>query len=72
MPGMIDGAPDAYSTNALEAVADASRIGHVSLAGQDYETRYEARKTGRAKSEVKKAAKRFGNNRKPVERSLSR
>jgi hypothetical protein len=40
--------------------------------GQDYETRYEARKTGRSKSAVKKAVKKVGNSRKRVERSLSR
>ena len=40
--------------------------------GQGYETRYEARKTGRSKSAVKKAVKKVGNSRKRVERSLSR
>jgi hypothetical protein len=40
--------------------------------GQDYETSYAARKTGRSKSAVKKAVKKVGNSRKRVERSLSR
>jgi hypothetical protein len=40
--------------------------------GQDYEVRYEAKKSGKSKAAVKKAVKKVGNNRKPVERSLSR
>ena len=40
--------------------------------GQDYEVRYESRKTGRAKSKVKRAVKRVGNSRRRVERALSR
>jgi hypothetical protein len=40
--------------------------------GQDYETRYEAKKTGKSRAAVKKAVKKVGNSRKRVERSLSR
>ena len=40
--------------------------------GQDYEVRYEAKKTGRSKSAVKKAVKKVGNSRRRVERRLSR
>ncbi len=40
--------------------------------GQDYEVRYAAKKTGKSKSAVKKAVKKVGNNRKRVERALSR
>jgi hypothetical protein len=40
--------------------------------GQDYETGYEARKTGTSRSAVKKAIKKVGNSRKRVERALSR
>jgi hypothetical protein len=40
--------------------------------GQDYQTRYEARKTGQSKSAVKKTAKKVNNSRKRVERALSR
>ena len=40
--------------------------------GQDYEVRYGAKKSGKSKAAVKKAVKKVGNNRKPVERSLSR
>ena len=40
--------------------------------GQDYEVRYEAKKTGRSRKAVKKAVKRAGNSRKKVERQLSR
>ena len=40
--------------------------------GQDYEVRYEAKKTGRSKSAVKRAIKKVGNSRKTVERKLSR
>jgi hypothetical protein len=40
--------------------------------GQDYETRYEAKKTGKSRAAVKKAVKKVGNSRKRVEGSLSR
>jgi hypothetical protein len=38
--------------------------------GEDYEVRYEAKKTGRSSSAVKKAVKKTGNSRKKVEESL--
>ncbi len=41
-------------------------------AGQDYEVRYESRKSGRSKTKVKRAVKRVGNSRRRVERALSR
>ena len=40
--------------------------------GQDYEVRYEAKKSGTSKAAVKKAVKKVGSSRKRVERSLSR
>jgi len=40
--------------------------------GQDYEVRYEAKKTGRSASAVKKAVKKVGNTRKRVEKRLGR
>jgi Protein of unknown function (DUF3606) len=40
--------------------------------GQDYEVRYEAKKTGRSKGAVKKAVKKVGTSRKKVERRLGR
>ena len=40
--------------------------------GQDYEVRYEAKKTGRSASAVKKAVKKVGNSRKKVTKALSR
>jgi hypothetical protein len=40
--------------------------------GEDYEVRYEAKKTGRSKAVVKKAAKKVGPSRKKVERRLGR
>ncbi|WP_257165909.1 DUF3606 domain-containing protein [Bradyrhizobium sp. SRS-191] len=40
--------------------------------GQDYEVRYEAKKSGRSASAVKKAVKKVGNSRKKVERKLAR
>lgn len=40
--------------------------------GQDYEVRYEARKTGRSKAAVKKTVKKVGNSRRKVERRLGR
>jgi len=38
--------------------------------GQDYEVRYESRKTGKSKKEVKRAVMRVGVSRKKVERTL--
>ncbi len=40
--------------------------------GQDYEVRYEAKKTRRSASAVKKTVKKVGNSRKRVEKRLSR
>jgi hypothetical protein len=40
--------------------------------GQDYEVRYEAKKTRRPSAAVKKAVKKVGNSRKRVERRLAR
>ena len=40
--------------------------------GQDYEVRYESKKTGRSKAAVKKAVKKVGSSRKRVERRLER
>jgi hypothetical protein len=41
-------------------------------AGQDYEVRYEAKKTGKSKAAVKRATKRAGPGRKNVEKALRR
>jgi len=38
--------------------------------GQDYEVRYEAKKTGASKGRVKRAVKKAGNSRRMVEREL--
>jgi hypothetical protein len=40
--------------------------------GQDYEVRYEAKKTRSSKAAVKKAVKKVGNSRKRVEKRLGR
>ena len=40
--------------------------------GQAYETRYEAKKTGKSASAVKRAVKKVGNSRKRVEAALGR
>ncbi len=40
--------------------------------GQDYEVRYEARKTGKSTAEVKRAIKRVGPSRKKVDKELGR
>ncbi|MGY3290285.1 hypothetical protein ACVWWP_003352 [Bradyrhizobium sp. LM3.6] len=40
--------------------------------GQKYEVGYEAKKTGRSASAVKKAVKKVGSSRKKVERKLGR
>jgi hypothetical protein len=40
--------------------------------GQDYEVRYESKKTGRSASSVKKAVKKVGNVRKRVKKKLDR
>ena len=47
---------------------DRSRV----ASGQDYEVQYEARKTGRSASAVKKAVRKVGNTRKKVEKRLGR
>ena len=44
----------------------------MSPAGQDYEVRYEAKKTKKSASAVKKAVKKVGTSRKSVERRLGR
>lgn len=38
--------------------------------GQDYEVRYEAKKTGSSKKQVKKAIHNVGNSRRKVEKEL--
>jgi uncharacterized protein DUF3606 len=38
--------------------------------GQDYEVRYEAKKTGKSKAKVKRAVKKAGASRKKVDRAL--
>jgi hypothetical protein len=38
--------------------------------GQDYEVRYEAKKTGSSKGRVKKAIGKVGNSRRKVEKEL--
>jgi uncharacterized protein DUF3606 len=40
--------------------------------GQDYEVRYEAKKTGKSKSAVKRGTKKAGPSRRSVERQLGR
>jgi len=40
--------------------------------GQDYEVRYEAKKTGKSKAAVKQAVKKVGTSRKRVEKRLAR
>jgi Protein of unknown function (DUF3606) len=40
--------------------------------GQNYEVRYEAKKTGKSAPAVKKAVKKVGNARKRVEKRLGR
>jgi hypothetical protein len=39
---------------------------------QDYEVRYEAKKTGKSRSAVKRAVKKVGPSRKRVDRALGR
>ena len=40
--------------------------------GQDYEVRYQAKKSGKSRAAVKKAVKKVGNSRKRVERRSGR
>ena len=40
--------------------------------GQNYEVKYESKKTGRSAPAVKKAVKKVGNSRKRVEKRLGR
>jgi len=42
------------------------------VGGQDYEVRYEAKKTGKSAPAVKKAVKKVGNARNRVEKRLGR
>jgi hypothetical protein len=42
------------------------------VGGQDYEVRYEAKKTGKSAPAVKKAVKKVGNARKRLEKRLGR
>ncbi|NPU09941.1 MULTISPECIES: DUF3606 domain-containing protein [Bradyrhizobium] len=58
----------AAKTSARGRKQDRARV----AGGQDYEVGYEARKSGRSASAVKKAVKKVGNSRKKVERKLSR
>ena len=39
-------------------------------AGQDYEVRYEAKKTGSSNKQVKKAIQKAGNSRRKIEKAL--
>ncbi len=40
--------------------------------GQDYEVRYEAKKTGKSKAAVKRAIKKVGTSRKKVNKALGK
>jgi hypothetical protein len=70
------------SSNSIEGAADGSseeedgtraQTGPSRMAGgRDYDVRYEAHKTGRSASAVKKAVKKVGNVRKRVEKRLGR
>jgi len=51
---------------------DESRTAHSVAGGQEYEVKYETKKTGRSSAAVKKAVKKVGNNRKRAERRLGR
>ena len=58
----------AKKTTARGRKQDRARV----AGGQDYEVRYESKKTGRSASAVKKAVKKVGNARKRVEKRLGR
>jgi len=47
-----------------------SQDGRRVAGGQDYEVRYESKKSGKSKKQVKQAVKRIGNSRRKVERDL--
>ena len=53
---------------ARERKQDRARV----AGGEDYEVRYEAKKTGKSAPAVKKAVKNVGNARKRVEKRLGR
>ena len=55
-------------TTARGRAQDRARV----AGGQDYEVRYEAKKTRKSASAVKKAVKKVGNSRKRVENRLVR
>ena len=58
----------AKKTTARGRKQDRARV----AGGQDYEVRYESKKTGRSAPAVKKAVKKVGNARKRVEKRLGR
>jgi hypothetical protein len=58
----------AMKTTARGRKQDRARV----AGGQDYEVKYESKKTGRSVPAVKKAVKKVGNARKPVEKRLGR
>jgi len=58
----------ATKTTARARKQDRARV----AGGQDYEVRYEAKKTGKSAPAVKKAVKKVGNARKRVEKRLGR
>jgi hypothetical protein len=60
--------PAAKKQSARGRKQDRSRV----AGGQKYEVAYEAKKTRKSASAVKKAVKKVGNSRKKVERKLGR
>src|SRR5262245_29619484 len=63
-----DGAGRDGSCRPFCSASDGTRV----AGGQDYEVRYESKKTGKSKGAVKRAVKKVGSSRKKVERALSR
>jgi hypothetical protein len=63
-----DHGPAAKKKTARGRKQDRARV----AGGQKYEVGYEAKKTGRSASAVKKAVKKVGNSRKRVEKRLGR
>jgi Protein of unknown function (DUF3606) len=66
--GVSDGSEESGEEDGARAGTGQAKV----AGGQKYEVSYEAKKTGKSASAVKKAVKKVGNARKKVEKRLAR
>jgi hypothetical protein len=70
-PGRVRRQPANWENDNGQEDARGRQQDRARIAGaQDYEVRYEAKKTGKSKAKVKRAVKKAGPSRKRVERAL--